>query len=265
MSWRHIANTFLIYKTVMKYILIAWTFFSCNHISRHNGSVKISTEAFDTIKSRPAKLDAKPVLFEAAFIKGTTHKVKDATINLYGITIGKIKIASGYIIACDPGHIDEYGIPFTQVFPKGEFPVQLAIAKVGIEETIAFARINFSDGPVAKWEFALLEGQPPIPVGGKEMHGYSVDLGVGIFIDRDASKVLDKSNLTDSDAALYKEMDKHYHNDWRYTMYNFGQHNLAAFSSGFGDGYYATYIGFDATGKPCRLITDFGFIDWSGK
>ena len=138
----------------MKYILIALTLLSCNSINRKN-SLTISTEPVDTIQSRPAKLDAQPLLFEAAFIKGTTHKVKNATVNLYGITIGKLKITSGYIVACDPGHIDEYGIPFTQAFPKGEFPVQLAIAKVENEETIAFARISFSEEPVAKWEFAL--------------------------------------------------------------------------------------------------------------
>ena len=245
----------------MKYILLALTLLSCNNI-HHNSSLKISTEPLDTIKTRPAKLDAKPVLFEAAFIPGTTQKVKDKTLNLYGITIGKLKIVSGYIIACDPGHIDEYGIPFTQTFPTGEFPVQLAIARLGYDETIAFARINFSDEPVVKWEFALQAGQPPITVGGKKMHGYSVDLGVGVFMDTAASNALDKSNLTELDADLYKEMSKHFHNDWRYTMYNFGQHNIAAFSSGFGDGYYATYIGFDAKGKPCRLLTDFNLIDW---
>lgn len=245
----------------MKYILIALTLLSCNSINRKN-SLTISTEPVDTIQSRPAKLDAQPLLFEAAFIKGTTHKVKNATVNLYGITIGKLKITSGYIVACDPGHIDEYGIPFTQAFPKGEFPVQLAIAKVENEETIAFARISFSEEPVARWEFALQEGQSPVPVGGKKMHGYSTDLGLGIFADKDASNALDKTNLTELDAALYKEMDKHYHNDWRYVMHHFNQHNLAVFSSGLGDGYYGCYIGFDAAGKPCRLLTDFNIVDW---
>jgi hypothetical protein len=248
----------------MKYIFIACTlcaFHACS-FSDHRGDVKVSNERLDTIQSRPATLDAKPLLFEAAFIRGTTHKVKDATMDLYGVNIGKLKISSGAVVACDPGHIDEYGIPFTQTFPNGEFPVQLAIGKVENEETIAFARILFSDAPVEKWEFALQKGQAPIPVGGKKMHGYSTDLGLGIFVDYAASKALDQSNMTSLDADIYKTLDKHYHNDWRYSMYNFGTHNLAIFSSGLGDGYYATYIGFDASGKPCRLLTDFNIIDW---
>ena len=250
------------YKNAIKYILIVFVFFSCENIPRHNASLKVSAETLDTIKSTAGKVVAIPEFFETAFIKGTTQPGKKATINFYGITIGKIKIVRGHIIACDPGHIDEYGIPFTQAFPNGEFAVQLSIANVEGVETIAFARINFSDESVARWEFALQKEQSPIAVGGTEMHGYSVDLGIGIFMDEEAAKALDKSNLTDLDADLYKQMDKHYHVDWKYTMYNFGTHNLAAFSSGLGDGRYATYIGFDANGKPCRLVTDFGLWDW---
>ncbi|HEX8335065.1 MAG TPA: DUF4241 domain-containing protein, partial [Segetibacter sp.] len=175
-----------------------------------------------------------------------------------------LKVISGHIVACDPLHIDEYGKPFTQVFPTGEFPVQLSIAEVGGEETAAFARINFSDEPVVKWQLALHEGQKPLPVGDEEIHGYSVDAGVGIFMDQESIKALDTKRIWDLESKheLFKEMDKHYHGDWRYTMYNFGQHNLAAFSTGVGDGRYATYIGYDANGKPCRLVTDFGLFDW---
>lgn len=249
-----------------KYILIAFTFLACQNLSKKNDR-PISTETLDTIKIAPANIVANPALFEKAFIKGTTEKGKTATINFYGITIGKLKIKSGRIIACDPLHIDEYGIPYTQLFPTGEFPVQLSIAKVEGEETVAFARISFSDEPVVKWELALIEGQKPIPVGDEEIHGYGVDAGVGIFMDQAATKGLDTKKIWDqeSDHELFKEMDKHYHYDWSYTMYNFGEHNLAAFSTGVGDGRYATYIGYDADGKPCRLTTDFGLIDWRKK
>ncbi len=252
----------------MKYVPITLTlfaFYSCNSFSERNDNVKIPAELPDTIQARPARLDAKPVLFEAAFIRGSTHRVKDAIVNLYGVNIEKLKISSGAVVACDPGHIDEYGIPFTQVFPTGEFPVQLGIANVSSQETVAFARILFSNAPVDRWKFALQMGQEPIPVGGKKMHGYSTDLGLGIFVDYNASKALDKTNLTRLDADIYKKMDNHYHNEWRYSMHSFGGHNLAVFSSGLGDGYYASYIGFDASGKPCRLLTDFNILEWKGR
>ena len=36
-----------------------------------------------------------------------------------------------------------------------------------------------------------------------------------------------------------------------------GRNDFAAFSSGYGDGAYPSYFGFDEDGKPCVLVTDF--------
>jgi hypothetical protein len=205
----------------------------------------------------------KPAIFETAFTAANTQIIKDRKVTVTGITIGNVRISSGRIIACDPMHIDEYGIPFTQTFPTGEFPVQLAIANVEGEETNAFVRIKFSDEPVVRWEFALQKDQSPIPFGGLKSYGYGVDGGTGIFIDEAAAKIVNQDDLRNFEAPMFKEMMKHYHGGWKFTMYNFGQHNLAAFSTGLGDGRYSTYIGFDAKGQPCRLLTDFAFFEWS--
>lgn len=48
-------------------------------------------------------------------------------------------------------------------------------------------------------------------------------------------------------------------------MYNFKGNTIAAFTTGIGDGRFASYIGFDAAGKPCKLVTDFGLLKWKGK
>ena len=253
----------------MKYIFIALVLLSCNNIVERRNAPKLAVEVLDTIGTVPAIVVAKPALFETAFIKGTTEKGKSANINLYGITIGKINVTSGQIIACDPLHIDEYGLPFTQLFPVGEFPVQLSIAKVAQEETVAFARINFSDEPVVRWQLALLKDQKPMPVGSDEPHGFGVDAGIGIYMDQSAIKAMTQEQLTEIEEGIskdiLKEMEKHYHYDWKYAMYNVGQSKLAAFTTGLGDGRYATYIGFDAKGNPCRLIADFGLFDWKQK
>jgi hypothetical protein len=252
----------------MKSIFIAFASFTTafSFVACHNtAKPPVSNEVVDTIQSVPAKPDAKPALLETAFIKGTTEKVKSASVYFYGVTIGKLKIVSGRVVACDPMLIEEYGKPFTQRFPTGEFPVQLSIAKFDNGETLAFARINFSDVPVEKWEYALLEDQSPAPLEGERKYGYVVDSGVGSFMDEESSKAFNKNQASSFEGELYKEMDKHYHHRWRYALYNFGDHNLASFSTGFGDGRYATYIGFDASGKPCRLVTDFGLFDWRSK
>ncbi|TDH26985.1 DUF4241 domain-containing protein [Segetibacter sp. 3557_3] len=251
----------------MKYIFIAFTFFACNISPKK--TTPISTEVLDTITTPAPPINTTPALFETAFIKGTTQKGKSATVNLYGITIGNINIVSGQVIACDPLHVDEYGIPFTQTFPTGAYPVQLSIANVGGEETVAFARIKFNDEPVTRWQLALLAGQEPLPVGGEKIHGYGVDAGIGILMDKAAIKAMTQEQLTQIEEGIYadilKQMDQHYHYDWKYAMHTLGEHKIAAFTTGVGDGRYASYIGFDATGLPCRLVIDFGLFNWKEK
>ena len=102
----------------MKYLLLTLIIFACFACNiPKKDAPKISTEVLDTIKTVPAAIVAQPDFFETAFIKGTTKQGKSAPVNFYGITIGKIKITSGQIVACDPLHIDEYGKPYTQLFP----------------------------------------------------------------------------------------------------------------------------------------------------
>jgi hypothetical protein len=57
-------------------------------------------------------------------------------------------------------------------------------------------------------------------------------------------------------------MNKHYRHTWQYVLHNFDGHNLVSFSTGFGDGSYTTYIGYDVNRNICRLVTDFGLIEW---
>ena len=247
---------------MFKYIIIALLFFSCNNVTNKKNTLLISTEVLDTIKVFSKTVSGSPTIFETAFIKGTTQAKDKFSFDLYGITVGKIKIISGRIVACDPMIMEEYGIAFTQLFPTGEFPVQLAIAELKGAETIAYIRINFNNEPVVKWEYALLPDQKPIGINDNEFYGYVVDSGIGIFVDEAAAKELNKEALTQIGAEPYKQMDKHYHDSWKYAMYNFGRNNLVVFTAGFGDGRYGTYIGYDASGKPCRLLTDFGLFDW---
>lgn len=256
----------------MRYILFALTFFSISFsscINKPKDRPATTTNApltpLDTIQSAPA-VSAKPALLETAFIKGTQGKIKNLTFNLYGITLGNIKIPSGYIVACDPFLVTEYGQPYTQLFPTGEFPAQLSIANLpGKGETIAFARIKFSDEPVAKWEYALLKGEKPAPVGSNDELGYVVDAGLGIFVDKKTLDSLDRKEVANMGHDVYKQVNKKYRNGWSADIYTLGQDNLAAFTSGFGDGRYSTYIGFDANGKVCRLVTDFDLFNWKQK
>ncbi len=70
--------------------------------------------------------------------------------------------------------------------------------------------------------------------------------------------------ITELDTNVYDEFeeqfDKTYIHTYSYAIGSItgGEHNeVAAFSSGYGDGCYPSYFGLDEAGKPCALVTDF--------
>lgn len=215
-------------------------------------------------KVKRYNVNAFPFIFETAYYDSTQIKQDTFLLSFYLFDIGRINIESGQIIACDPINMAD-ARPFLQTFPTGKFPLQLSIAKVNNAERIAFSRIYFSDKPVVKWEFALDSGKTQSPIDGETFYGYSVDGGTGLFIDVKANKAF--SDVSKTDENLWEnvftgEMNTEKLYGWQYLLYNFQGHNLASFSTGFGDGRYATYVGYDNKGNPCRLLTDFGLVDW---
>ena len=204
------------------------------------------------------KSNVFPLIFEAAFQKDTKAKQGNNAYELYNFDIGKIKIESGKIIACDP-IITHDAYAFTQIFPVGEFPVQLAMAKSENDERVAFSRILFTEDSVARWEFALKPGQEPIPLGDTSFYCYGVDAGPGIFIDSIANVFLNKKNQSEWDRIFIKKAEVY---GYRGYIHHFEEHSLATFSTGYGDGCYATYVGYNKDGNICRLLTDFDLFRW---
>jgi|RhiMetdeSRZDD1v2_1073273.scaffolds.fasta_scaffold11457_3 uncharacterized protein DUF4241 len=199
-----------------------------------------------------------PQIFQAAFHKDTKVKYRDFSYLFYNLDIGKIKIESGKIIACDPIVMHDR-TPFTQSFPIGEFPVTLAMAKTNNDERVAFSRILFSANPVEKWEFALHRGQKPIPLKDTSFYCYGVDAGTGIYIDSIANKLFNLKDHGDWENVFIKKAEE---NGYKGFIHDFEGHNLATFSTGYGDGCYAVYIGFDNNGNVCQLLTDFALVEW---
>lgn len=244
-------------------LLSALTIFvSCNNYKQPGNSI-ITTDNIkpDTVKPiivTSFKSAAYPNIFEAAF--GIDTKVTEGNINynFYSLDIGKIKSESGKFIACDPIVMHDAS-PFTQTFPIGDFSVQLAMAKTHNDERVAFSRVVFSNKTIAKWEFALQQGQKPIPLKDTSFYCYGVDAGTGIFIDSIANKSFNAKDHSEWENAFVTKAEK---NGYKGYIHDFDGHNLATFSTGYGDGCYATYIGFDSEGNVCQILTDFGLVEW---
>jgi hypothetical protein len=229
-----------------------------------SGAPHLSTEKLDTVKRERYSVEAAPYIFETAFFADTRDRLYGKTVQFFGVNIGKIKIESGKIIACDGIGMNDVRA-FAAVFPIGSFPVQLSIAKIGTDERVAFSRILFSDGAVQKWAPALVPGQRSLTIRDSTYYGYPVDGGTGLFADsvtNAAYSAYIRANPELWESIFIKEMEKHKRSTWDYNLFTLGQHNFAGFSTGWGDGRYGSYIGYDRDGKICQLLTDFELVDW---
>lgn len=260
----------------MRHFLTAILFLSCTDFSGHRNltaqqlSSNMTTDKLDTAKTKVYPVTAKPDIFETAYFEGTEVKINDTVrLTFYGVDLGKVNLETGKVVACDPVMTYQQEA-FTTQFPTGQFPVQLAIAKVNDNqnELVAFSRILFSEEPVVKWEFALKKGQEPISIFGDSMYCYPVDGGLGQFMDESSFNRLEKLDEQSQSQVLdnlIAELDKHTRRSWQFANATYKDINIVAFTSGFGDGRYPTYIGYDKNAKPCRLLTDFGLVNWSNE
>ena len=100
----------------------------------------------------------------------------------------------------------------------------------------------------------------------EEYFGYSVDTGVGCFMDTEVEEMMLDSEWqaqtddTVSATKLEKILDQNSNNSWTWAnliVNETNQGNVIAFSSGWGDGQYPTYFGYDEQERLTNVVTDF--------
>ena len=210
----------------------------------------------------PVAPRAGPV-FDDAFADGFEATVGDTRYRFRTQTAGDIVLTSGKLVACDV--IVSCGGPFTGSVPVGMFPLRFAIATRGDDERIALARIDFAPGRIARWELAVIEGQDVATLQKGEFFGYGVDSGTGAFMDAEALRAFDAERDRAGQAfddRLFAEMDKTYRHTRSWLLHPTPKGTVALFSSGYGDGSYATYKAYDKDGTLVAVITDFGIVPW---
>lgn len=170
-------------------------------------------------------------------------------------------IVTSHLVAASDAFVDPEPDPFTQSVPNGRHPATLAIADYGTDERVAFARVQFSRLPIESWKMAVTSrAMNPATLGPGKHFGYVVDAGTGSFMDPAAGKLFAARCRSDDDFLddIGKLLDTQL---WANTRPDVAhEENVICFSSGFGDGSYPSFFGFDATGEVCQLVTDFGLF-----
>ena len=200
--------------------------------------------------------------YDIAFYKDRTVKTEDGMTFFIVRKIGELAVPTGAVLACEPV-VGYDGAAFTTRIPVGIYPVILSVAKFKYDERVAYAKLQISEKPSVRWEMAAVSGQDIDSLAADEVFGYPVDSGTGCFMDAETAGVF--ADVIDEDYAhlMLGEMDKNYTPTWSWADFKFNgtSGNLITFSTGFGDGVYASYFGFDKDDKIAALVTDFALFE----
>lgn len=214
-----------------------------------------------------------------AFEDGTTISHEKWQWKLQQFSPGSLVLTSGKILACDPLAFWEHE-PFVRVVPVGTYPIYLTVAqdlKESRHKRVAFARLQFipNEMPV-RWEMAVTAKQNVIALALDQYWGYGVDAGTGSFMDVDAVSqwqiLVDTSDDTAirqmtgeeiPDDKVWTELKKNRAAGREWSNFVLSEEtglNVIVFDSGWGDGSYPSYWGFNAADQVVCLVTDFGII-----
>ena len=181
---------------------------------------------------------------------------------------GNIYITSGNLVACDPLTTSDMQA-FSTKFPIGEFPVLVHVERES--NCIAYVEIVFNKANISSWKMAVTKDQNIQDLKGEEIFGYPSESGMGCLMDLESQNnlhILEQEIFEDKGeqfSGIYEEFFRPYflNHDGAINQYAFlkpnegNASNIFAFETGYGDGFYASYIGFDEGNKPVKIISEF--------
>ena len=201
------------------------------------------------------------------------------------LDIGAVHFPSGTIFACDPLVELEDTPPFIQTIPAGTYPVKICVVpseKYG--NRYACVKVEVSREKPVRYELGMT-GKEDLDeeLDEDDYFGFGVDAGMGCVADiqtQAAFKTYWAKRLEeDPDIDPYNDLfcdlleenakacPKYQlsHGDWLNWTVPDTDCNLPIFASGWGDGYYPVYFGYDAKGKVCAVYVRFIDIEASYK
>lgn len=197
---------------------------------------------------------------------------------LHHINMGTVNFPSGEIIVCDPlTYLDIESEPYFTKVPKGEFPVDTLVVEVEEDHfRYAATRIKFSDKKAVKHIEALLGYEDLTELGEDEYFGFTVESGLATIVDVatrdqfcdfvnrwDYENDEDKNLYDDFFAAEFKrsfEKNPQFQReggDWINMKIPNTDADLPMIQTGFGDGTYPVYFGYDENNEVCEIVMQY--------
>jgi len=183
----------------------------------------------------------------------------DSLLRMERVPLGKLAVPSGRIVVCDPLILSRPE-PLEEAIPVGHYDIVVGVAHDMDfrDQRIAAAILFLGQGRPEQWRLAEIEGE----AGGA---GYGVDTGIGSIMDLyGALSLAEKLRESDQygdylEAAVYENLVPT--RSWVLMNPESAlDPTCALFTSGIGDGVYASYWGYTADGELACLMTDFRLL-----
>lgn len=193
------------------------------------------------------------------------------------LNIGSVHFPTGRIFACDPLVELEDARPFIQTIPAGTYPVKICVvASEQYGDRYACVKVEVNQEKPVCYELGMtgkedLNGE----LNEDDYFGFGVDAGMGCVADIQTQAVfkeywakrleedpdIDPYNdlfcdLLEENAKSHPKYQGNY-GDWLNWTVPDTDCNLPIFASGWGDGYYPVYFGYDTNGKICGVYLLF--------
>ncbi|GAB2593154.1 hypothetical protein Aab01nite_36600 [Paractinoplanes abujensis] len=187
----------------------------------------------------------QPRALHTLFRDGAERTLGPRRMRISTHAAGKLNLPSGRLIAADPSSLDYGEEPFVMTVSPGTYPVTISLATFTDDENhsrVAAARLDISDRRPVRWELALREGQDLLDLGYGEFFGFGVDAGMACFVDD-----VNHERLAGEWESLELRNPR---------FASVGAGDMIAWSSGWGDGAYPTWIGRDHENRITTFVAD---------
>jgi hypothetical protein len=180
------------------------------------------------------------------------------------IEAGKLNLVTGKIVATDPilMYDDE---SYSERIAPGTYPVYVYVGKTeNRNRQTVLAELRVNDNTPVKWEMALYKGESSKGFAQDEFMGYEVENGLGCFMDEHVMEILDvmdEDELEQYEKKVKESVRKSGDSCADVEIDEKTKSNIIIFTSGWNDGVFPTYYGFDKNNKLARLVTDFMVIE----
>lgn len=177
--------------------------------------------------------------------------------------IGRLALPTGKIVAADPYLLTmaELCIPLNKTLPPADYEVWTVLAETRTQSLPAFAVLQISDEPAVRCQLAIGENEDPAMLNEELTGGVGVDTGIAVMIDPSHIPLLGPDGIgANEPLAAHVHAATSESRPYSAVVPLSEPASIAVWRSGFGDGSYTPFWGFDRHGNPCYFAIDFDLV-----